>query len=67
MKTFRIMSMSVKGDEPDTTELTVSVIDEHEGIKKHTVYEFAVNGRHENISDTLQEQVSTKLSQAGLI
>lgn len=67
MKTFRIMSMSVRGDQPDTTELTVSVIDEQNGIKKHTLYEFAVDGRHENISDTLEAQVSTKLSQAGLI
>jgi hypothetical protein len=67
MKTFRIMSMSVRGDQPDTTGLSVSVIDDQDGIKKHTLYEFSVDGRHENISDTLQEQVSTKLSQAGLI
>lgn len=67
MKNFRIMSMSVRGDQPDTTELTVAVIDEHNGIKKHTLYEFLVDGRHENISDTLETQVSTKLSQAGLI
>lgn len=67
MNTIRVMSMSVLGERPETTEVIVSVIDDSLGIKLHTVYEMDVDGRYESITDELIAAVTDKLSEAGVL
>lgn len=67
MKTFRIMSMSIRGDMPGLTDVTVAVIDDQNGINQLTLYEFYVEGQYESVTPELEFKVEVKLKEAGIL